>query len=65
MRKFKIVVSEEKYEDHCICGEILKGKKKPKDCSFFGTVCTPYNPIGVCMVSREGSCRIYYEYSRD
>ena len=65
VRKFKIVVSEEKYEDHCICGEILKGKKKPKDCSFFGTVCTPYNPIGVCMVSREGSCRIYYEYSRD
>lgn len=45
----------------CACGEILKGNKKPKDCPYFGTACTPSNPVGACMVSTEGSC--FYEYN--
>ncbi|GAA0693208.1 MAG: hydrogenase formation protein HypD [Clostridium cadaveris] len=65
IKKFKIEISKEEHVRECICGEILKGYKKPKDCNFFGTICTPHNPIGVCMVSREGSCKIYYEYSRN
>lgn len=48
----------------CICGEILKGIKKPKDCKLFGTVCTPTDPVGACMVSNEGSCAAYYMYNR-
>jgi len=48
----------------CICGEILKGVKKPKDCKLFATVCEPSNPIGACMVSSEGSCAAYYLYNR-
>ena len=48
----------------CICGEILKGVKKPKDCKLFATVCEPSNPIGACMVSNEGSCAAYYLYNR-
>jgi len=48
----------------CICGEILKGVKSPKDCKLFATVCTPSNPVGACMVSNEGSCAAQYLYNR-
>jgi hydrogenase expression/formation protein HypD len=47
----------------CICGEVLKGMKKPTDCRLFGKVCNPANPIGACMVSNEGACQAYYRYS--
>ena len=40
----------------CECGAILRGVKHPVDCKLFGTVCTPENPIGSCMVSSEGAC---------
>lgn len=46
----------------CECGAILRGVKKPTDCRIFGTVCTPRNPIGSCMVSSEGACAAYYRY---
>jgi hydrogenase expression/formation protein HypD len=46
----------------CICGEILRGIKNPKDCRLFRLVCTPENPVGPCMVSSEGSCAAYYRY---
>ena len=42
----------------------VRGVKKPPDCKIFGTVCTPENPIGSCMVSPEGSCAAYYAYGR-
>ncbi|HBQ37059.1 MAG TPA: hypothetical protein DD729_09560, partial [Rhodobacteraceae bacterium] len=37
---------------------------KPTDCKLFGTVCTPDNPQGSCMVSSEGSCAAYWSYGR-
>lgn len=46
----------------CECGAILRGEKHPSDCRAFGTVCTPENPIGSCMVSSEGACAAYYTY---
>jgi hydrogenase expression/formation protein HypD len=46
----------------CICGSILKGIKKPIDCSLFGKNCTPSNPIGACMVSSEGACHTWFMY---
>ncbi len=48
----------------CECGAILRGAKHPRDCKVFGTVCTPENPIGSCMVSSEGACAAYYTYGR-
>ena len=48
----------------CECGAILRGVKRPKDCKVFGTVCTPENPIGSCMVSSEGACAAHYTYGR-
>lgn len=52
--------------DHrqCECGAILRGVKQPTDCKLFGTVCTPDNPMGSCMVSSEGSCAAAYTYGR-
>jgi len=46
----------------CICGQILKGVKSPADCKLFGTVCTPQDPVGACMVSSEGACHAHYRY---
>lgn len=48
----------------CICGDILRGVKKPKDCKLFAKGCTPSNPVGSCMVSSEGTCQAYYLYNR-
>jgi len=48
----------------CECGAILRGVKKPQDCKIFGTVCTPENPMGSCMVSSEGACAAHYTYGR-
>ena len=48
----------------CECGAILRGVKKPTECKIFGTVCTPENPMGSCMVSSEGACAAHYTYGR-
>lgn len=48
----------------CECGAILRGVKRPVDCKIFGTVCTPENPMGSCMVSSEGACAAHYSYGR-
>ena len=52
--------------DHkaCECGAILRGNKRPQECRIFGTVCTPENPVGSCMVSSEGACAAHYTYGR-
>lgn len=47
----------------CLCGEILRGLKEPKDCKMFKNLCNPLNPVGPCMVSEEGTCAAYYKYS--
>jgi len=60
-----VTVEETREDKGCICGEILKGLKKPKDCKLFANVCTPNDPVGACMVSHEGSCHAYYRYNRD
>jgi len=49
----------------CICGDILRGVKTPRECELFARVCTPEKPIGPCMVSSEGSCAAYFHYGAD
>jgi hydrogenase expression/formation protein HypD len=49
----------------CIAGEILRGLKKPHQCSAFGTRCTPDRPLGAPMVSSEGACAAYYRYGQN
>lgn len=45
----------------CMCGSILRGVATPDDCPLFRHACNPGNPIGPCMVSREGTCSTYYK----
>ncbi|BAO29813.1 hydrogenase formation protein HypD [Sulfuritalea hydrogenivorans] len=63
-RKFKLDYRSVPDNKACECGAILRGVKKPQDCKLFGTVCTPENPIGSCMVSSEGACAAHYSYGR-
>ncbi len=53
-------------EEHpnCLAGEILKGIKKPIDCPEFGKTCSPAKPLGAPMVSSEGACSAYYNFSQ-
>jgi len=46
----------------CICGEVLRGLKRPDQCDLFARVCTPANPVGACMVSGEGACQAFFNY---
>ncbi|MGE5245921.1 MAG: hydrogenase formation protein HypD [Betaproteobacteria bacterium] len=46
----------------CICGNIMAGIASPADCALFGQACAPESPVGACMVSSEGTCRIWHEY---
>lgn len=48
--------------DQCLCGDIMAGKADPEDCELFGEECTPTTPVGACMVSSEGTCKIWLEY---
>ena len=46
----------------CICGDIMAGIASPSGCRLFGTGCVPDSPVGACMVSSEGTCRIWHQY---
>lgn len=48
----------------CECAAILRGVRQPVECKIFGTVCTPENPMGSCMVSSEGACAAHYSFGR-
>lgn len=67
-KRFKIDLSRlwdyapPKLLGQCVCGEIMSGSKSPKDCALFGKECLPENPVGACMVSSEGTCRIWHQY---
>lgn len=43
----------------CRCAEVIIGKISPEECSLFMRVCTPEKPKGACMVSAEGTCKIW------
>ena len=62
-RKFDVNIEEAPEHEACIAGEIMKGIKKPHDCPEFGKGCTPQMPLGAPMVSSEGSCAAYYNFS--
>ena len=42
----------------CECHLVIIGKIKPDQCPMFMKACTPENPVGACMVSNEGTCRV-------
>lgn len=44
----------------CDCARVVLGKIYPNQCRLYGVACTPRKPIGPCMVSDEGACRIWW-----
>ena len=44
----------------CDCAGVVLGKIYPNECRLYGKACVPRNPIGPCMVSDEGACRIWW-----
>ncbi len=44
----------------CDCARVVMGKITPLECRIYGQPCTPRNPVGPCMVSDEGACRIWW-----
>lgn len=44
----------------CACTEVVLGRAYPNECVLYGRACTPRQPVGPCMVSDEGACRIWW-----
>lgn len=44
----------------CDCAAVVLGKISPIQCTLYGRACTPRAPVGPCMVSDEGACRIWW-----
>jgi hydrogenase expression/formation protein HypD len=47
----------------CLCHLIMLGKIKPPECKLYMKECTPQTPRGACMVSMEGTCRIWAKHA--
>ena len=48
----------------CDCASVVLGEIYPDQCRLFGRACRPNTPIGPCMVSDEGACRIWWSNRR-
>ena len=44
----------------CDCASVVLGRIYPNECRLYGVACNPRHPIGPCMVSDEGACRIWW-----
>ncbi len=62
-RAFPVEVAPAREPPGCRCGEVLRGVLRPPECPLFARACTPQNPVGPCMVSAEGACAAYYQYT--
>ena len=63
-KKFDIEIRHVEKHSACICDRVLRGVADPTDCKLFGTACTPRKPVGPCMVSHEGACKIWALYNQ-
>jgi hydrogenase expression/formation protein HypD len=67
-RRFKIDITKlwdyapPHLANQCICGDIMAGIRNPYDCKLFNKECLPESPVGACMVSNEGTCKIWHLY---
>jgi hydrogenase expression/formation protein HypD len=63
-RKFPVCDIVTSESPLCVSGLVLRGLKRPSECSAFGRQCTPETPLGATMVSSEGACAAYFQYGR-
>jgi hydrogenase expression/formation protein HypD len=64
-KRFDISIQHIEKHTACICDRVLRGIANPADCRLFSRACTPRTPVGPCMVSHEGACKIWYLYQRN
>jgi len=62
LKRYGLTVRHVEKHTACICDRVLRGIAQPTDCRLYGKGCTPRTPIGPCMVSHEGACRIWHTY---
>jgi hydrogenase expression/formation protein HypD len=62
--RFPLETAPPREPPDCISGLVLRGQKRPLECSAFGKRCTPETPLGPTMVSSEGACAAYFRYRR-
>jgi hydrogenase expression/formation protein HypD len=62
--RFGVAAYSVEEDPECISSKVLRGVRKPHECSAFGERCTPEHPLGATMVSNEGACAAYYRYRR-
>jgi hydrogenase expression/formation protein HypD len=62
-RRFDLPAFADREPVGCICGDVLAGRRTPRDCALFDRLCTPLNPVGPCMVSSEGTCHAWHRYA--
>jgi hydrogenase expression/formation protein HypD len=63
-RRFEVGHLTARESPVCIAGDVLKGRRRPRECPAFGTDCTPERPLGAPMVSSEGACAAYHAFRR-
>jgi len=61
-KKYDVAIRHVDKHSACICDKVLRGVARPSDCRLFGKACTPRTPVGPCMVSHEGACKIWHLY---
>ncbi len=44
----------------CRCADVVMARLLPDQCPLYGKSCVPREPVGPCMVSDEGACRIWW-----
>ncbi|MCK2184701.1 carbamoyltransferase HypF [Halomonas getboli] len=44
----------------CDCAGVVLGRIRPPQCRLYGRACRPESPVGPCMVSEEGACRLWW-----
>ena len=60
--RFGVAIASTPKATACICDRVLRGVASPPDCRLFTRACAPRTPVGPCMVSHEGACRIWHQF---
>lgn len=64
-KRFKVRFTDGEEPCMCQCDKVISGLGLPTDCPAFGMSCTSQNPIGPCMISKEGICASYFRYNME
>jgi len=62
--KFAVEAIHTREHPACIAGAILTGEKTPLQCTAYGVLCSPQQPLGAPMVSAEGTCAAFFAAGR-